>query len=169
MPAFDALYERMQSLPDGPEREALFLECKRLPLLDKVVVSIIDEAQPRWLSFMNNEHDLMERLPANFSTQAIPNNQLAPNLVKRGMQMHRGPLSDIAMMYFNMEDPVVGGYTPDKVALRRALSLAYDVEREVRLVRRGQAVPAQSPILPGTTGYDPAFRSEMSEHSVARA
>ena len=30
LPAFDALYERMQALPDGPERDALFLECKRL-------------------------------------------------------------------------------------------------------------------------------------------
>ena len=100
---------------------------------------------------------------------AVPNGRLAPNLAKRGVQLHRSLRSDCAMAYFNMDDPVVGGYTPDKVALRRALSLAYDVEREVRLVRRGQAVPAQSPILPGTTGYDPAFRSEMSEHNVARA
>ena len=38
-----------------------------------------------------------------------------------------------------------------------------DVEREIRLVRRDQAVPAQSPIAPGTWGYDPAFKSEMSE------
>jgi len=73
------------------------------------------------------------------------------------------------MAYFNMEDPVVGGYTPDKVALRRALSLCYDVQREIRLVRRGQAIPAQSPIVPGTTGYDPAYRSEVSEYDPARA
>ena len=25
--------------------------------------------------------------------------------------------------YFNMEDPVVGGYTPEKIALRRAISM----------------------------------------------
>jgi ABC-type transport system substrate-binding protein len=73
------------------------------------------------------------------------------------------------MAYFNMEDPVVGGYTPERVALRRALSLAYDVDREIRLVRRGQAVPAHSPILPGTSGYDPAFRSEMAEYNPAKA
>jgi ABC-type transport system substrate-binding protein len=28
--AFDALYDRMQVIPDGPEREALFLKAKRL-------------------------------------------------------------------------------------------------------------------------------------------
>ena len=68
-----------------------------------------------------------------------------------------------------MDDPVVGGLAPEKVALRRALSLAYDASREIRLVRRGQAVPAQSPVMPGTRGYDPAFRSSMSAYDPARA
>jgi ABC-type transport system substrate-binding protein len=36
-------------------------------------------------------------------------------------------------------------------------------------VRRGQAVPAQSLMPPAPGGYDPAFKSEMSEHSPARA
>ena len=39
----------------------------------------------------------------------------------------------------------------------------------MRLIRRGQAVPAQSPIVPGTTGYDPAFKSEMSDYDPGRA
>jgi ABC-type transport system substrate-binding protein len=64
---------------------------------------------------------------------------------------------------------VVGGYTPEKVALRRAISLAYDIDREIRLIRRGQAIPAQSPIVPHTSGYDPAFKCTMSEYDPARA
>jgi ABC-type transport system substrate-binding protein len=52
---------------------------------------------------------------------------------------------------------------------RRAIALAVDIDREIRLVRRGQAIPAQSPIGPETWGYDPTFRSEMSSYSVARA
>ena len=146
---------------------------RRLPMVDRVEVSIIEENQPQWLSFLNAEIDCLAAntgsVPLEFAMLAVPNGKLAPNLARRGVQLHRALRSDCGMMYFNMDDPVVGGYTPAKVALRRALSLAYDVEREVRLVRRGQAVPAQSPVLPGTTGYDPAFRSEMSEHSVARA
>jgi ABC-type transport system substrate-binding protein len=67
------------------------------------------------------------------------------------------------------EDPIVGGYTPDKVALRRAVSLAYDVAREVRLIRRGSAIPAQSPMVPFCSGYDPAFKSEMSDYDPARS
>ena len=142
---------------------------QRLPMIDRVEISIIEEAQPRWLSFLNREQDLMEGLPAEFSSLAIPNNKLAPNLARRGIQMVRVPRADVAMTYFGMENPVVGGYTPQKVALRRAIALAVDVEREIRLVRRGQAIPAQSIVGPLTFGFDPAFRSEMSEFSVARA
>ena len=36
-------------------------------------------------------------------------------------------------------------------------------------MRRGQAIPAQSPIGPGRAGYDPAFKSEMSEYNPAKA
>ena len=64
---------------------------------------------------------------------------------------------------------MLGGYTPERVALRRAIALGIDTEREIRLVRRGMAIPAQGPITPHTTGYDPNFKSEMSEYSPARA
>ena len=142
---------------------------RRLPMVDQVQIAVIEEPQPRWLSFLNDEQDLLEGVPAEFANIAIPNNQLAPNLAKRGIGMLRLPRADVAVTYFGMEHPVVGGYTPDKVALRRAIALAVDLDREIRLVRRGQAVPAQSPIAPGTWGYDPAFKSEMSEYNLARA
>jgi ABC-type transport system substrate-binding protein len=145
------------------------LKGKRLPLLDEVHIAIIEEAQPRWLSFLNREQDLMDQLPAEFAPQVVPNNKLAPNLAKQGMQVVRYPRADVSYSYFAMEHPVVGGYEPHKVALRRAISLAVDLEREVRLARRGQAIPSQATIGPGTSSYDPTFKSEMSEFSRARA
>jgi ABC-type transport system substrate-binding protein len=68
-----------------------------------------------------------------------------------------------------MEDPIVGGYTPDKVALRRAIGLSYNASEEIRLPRRNQAIPAQGPIQPTTFGYDPKFKTEMSEFNRAKA
>jgi ABC-type transport system substrate-binding protein len=64
---------------------------------------------------------------------------------------------------------VVGGYTPEKVALRRAISLGMDIDRQIRVARRGQAVAAQSIIVPHTTGYDPHFKSENGDFDPARA
>ena len=49
-----------------------------------------------------------------------------------------------------MEHPVVGGYTPDKVALRRAIALAYDVDEEIRLVRKARRCRRSAPIAPLT-------------------
>jgi ABC-type transport system substrate-binding protein len=70
---------------------------------------------------------------------------------------------------FNLDDPMVGGYAPAQVALRRAIALAYDSGEEIRSIRRGQAVPAQSQVPPHLSGYDPKFKSEMGEFSPARA
>ncbi len=64
---------------------------------------------------------------------------------------------------------MVGGYTPDKVALRRAIALAYSGGDEIRLPRRNQAITAQGPIPPMAFGYDPKFKTEMSEFNPAKA
>lgn len=161
-----------EEAPAGDERlQAVAREFKgrRLPLVDRVQISIVEEPQPRWLSFLNEEQDIAENVPAEFAGVAFPNNELAPNLAKRGVLMLRYPRSDVAVSYFGMEHPVVGGYEPHKVALRRAIALAVDVEREIRLVRGGQAIRAQSPIGPEAWGYDPAYKSEMGDYDPARA
>ena len=142
---------------------------KTLAQIDRVEVSIIDENQPRWLAFLNGEQDVIEEVPPEYADIAMPNATLAPNLAKRGIRMVRYQRADVSVSYFLMDHPVVGGYTPDKVALRRAIALAVDVDKEIRLVRKGQAIQAQGPIGPGTWGYDPALHTEMGEHNLPRA
>jgi ABC-type transport system substrate-binding protein len=142
---------------------------KKLPLLDRVEISIIEEAQPRWLSFLNKQHDYIDRLPPEFINVAMPGRRVAPNLAKQGVRGIVTLASDVTFTYFNMDDPVVGGLEPHKVALRRAIGLGVDIDREIRLLRRGMAIPAQSPVMPHLTGYDPAFKSEMSEYNPPRA
>jgi len=166
----EVIYDAEPSPGDAAAQAiAAKMKGRRLPMVDKVEISIIDDPQPRWLSYLNGEHDLMERLPENFATHAIPNNKLAPNLAKLGMQMERVPSSDIRMVYFSMLNPIVGGYTPEKVALRRAIGLAMDGEQEARLAMRGQAMVAQGFVMPNTSSYDPSFRSEMGTHDRAKA
>jgi ABC-type transport system substrate-binding protein len=154
---------------DAGQAIAQRLKGRRLPMIDRVEIAIIEEGQPRWLSFLNREFDLLWPVPSDVMPVAAPGNKLAPHLAKRGIEMQRIVNPDITLIYFNMEDPVVGGYTPDKVALRRALALAYDVGAEITKVRRGQGVPAQSVVIPHTSGYDPEYKSEGSDYSVARA
>jgi ABC-type transport system substrate-binding protein len=157
--------------PDDAEAQAILARMKghKLPMLDRVEISIIAEQQPRWLTFLNERSDLIEELPPEFISQAMPHGKVAPNLAKRGMQGYRIVRTDVAVTLYNMENPILGGYTPDRIALRRAINLAIDIDREIRLVRYGQAIPAQSPVMPNTDNYDPNYRSENSEYSPAKA
>ena len=141
---------------------------RRLPLNDGVEISVLEEGQARWLSFLNGQVDYV-RVPPEFGNYAAPTGVLAPNLAKRGIVARKYVNPDFTMSWWNMDDPLVGGYTPDKVALRRAIGLAYDTGREIRIVRRGQAVAAQAAMPPGTFGHDPGYRSDNSSHDPARA
>jgi ABC-type transport system substrate-binding protein len=144
------------------------LRGKRLPQLDRVEIYPIEEEQPRFLAFMGGEHDILQETPAAFIHQVVPNDRLAPNLAAAGVTAHRELAPSITYDMFNMENPLVGGYTPEKVALRRALVLGHDLPTEIAIVRKGQVMEAQSPIPPGVVGYDPAFTA-TEVYNPARA
>ena len=163
-------YDEEPSANDAPAQAiAARMAGRRLPLVDRVEISVIEEDQPRWLAFQQGALDVLE-LPEAFAALAVPNGRLAPYLERKGVQMDRlvAPTVSIAAV-FNCDDPLVGGYGAEKVALRRAIALAWDGDAEIRLLRNGQAHPAQGPIVPLTFGHDPAQVSEMSECDPAKA
>ncbi|MBB3284062.1 ABC transporter substrate-binding protein [Mitsuaria sp. BK037] len=170
-PGYRDVFYDAQPNPGDAEGQALLARFKgrRLPMIDAVEISIIEEGQPRWLSFLNREFDLLYLLPEEYAEVAAPHGRIAPNLQKQGIQLYSVLASDRTMYYFNMEDPTVGGYTPDKVALRRAIGLATDIATEITRTRRHQAVPAQSVVAPMTWGYDPDYKSENGDFDLARA
>lgn len=147
---------------------ASHLKGRALPLVDEVVVDIVEESQPRWLSFLQGGYDWL-LVPGPFRQLAAPGGRIAPYLAKRGIRLQAQVQPDMAMSFFFMQHPLVGGYTADKVALRRAIGLAFDNDAFRRDVHGGFGVFAQSTIPPGTSGFDADYRSEMSEFSPARA
>jgi ABC-type transport system substrate-binding protein len=170
-PGFREQHYDAEPNPDDAEGQALLRRFKgrRLPMIDRVEISIIEEPQPRWLSFLNGEQNFLWLLPNDFVAQAVPNGRLAPMLARKGIQAYTVPAADVYLLVYNMEHPVVGGNAPEKVALRRAMNLAYDIQREIRLVRRGLAVPAQTILPPLTQGYDAQVRTEATEYDPAKA
>ncbi len=89
------------------------LRGRRIPLVDRVEVTIIQEAQPRLLSFEQGALDHL-LVPTEYGSLVAPNGKLAPNLARRGVRLELTPLADLAMSSFNMDDPVVGGYYAGK-------------------------------------------------------
>jgi ABC-type transport system substrate-binding protein len=169
-PAYREMLYDARPADDDAEGQAVLKQLKgrRLPMVDRVEVSIIEEAQPRWLAFLNGQIDFTA-VPSEFVSIAMPGGQVAPNLARQGIRGRRTLLPNVALTYFNMDDPVVGGITPERVALRRAIALGMDVQREIDVVFRGQAVPAQGATMPHTSGYNPRFKSENSDFDPARA
>ena len=163
-----AVYEGTPADEPLAQSIAAGLKDRVLPLVDRVVVDIVEESQPRWLSFLNGGYHWL-RVPGPFRQLAAPNGKIAPYLAKRGVRLQPQLRADMAMSFFFMEHPLVGGYTPEKVALRRAIGLAFDGDAYTRHVHGGFGVPAQSTVPPFTSGYDPAYKSEMSEFNPARA
>jgi ABC-type transport system substrate-binding protein len=147
---------------------AASLQGRSLPLVDEVVLDVVEEDQPRWLTFLNGGYAWLA-VPGPYASIAAPNGVLAPFLAKKGVRLQSSLRPDMTMSFFFMEHPLVGGYTPDKVALRRAIGLAFDSNTYIRRVLGGLAIPAQSTVAPFTTGYDPAYKSEMSDFDPARA
>jgi ABC-type transport system substrate-binding protein len=170
-PDFREMLYDAEPAADDAEGQAILAKLKgrRLPMVDRVEISIIEEEQPRWLSFLNGSADLAYRVGYQFVASAMPNGKVAPHLAKRGIQGIRIVEPSIHLVLFNMEDATVGGYAPQNVALRRAIGLGWDVAAEIFHAWGGQGVIAQQPYLPFTSGYNATVRSEFGEYDPARA
>jgi len=170
-PDFREMLYDAEPAADDEEGQALAARFKgrRLPMVDRVEISIIEEEQPRWLAFVNNEADLEFEMGFQFIPQAMPNGRVAPHLAKHGIKGFQHLEPTVYMVMFNMDDPVVGGYGSVNIALRRAIGLAFDSRTEIAYAFNGQGTIAQTPLLPHTLAFDPTYRSEMSEYDPARA
>lgn len=161
---------------DDPRDQAIIahFKGKRLPQVGRIEVYPVEEEQPRWLAFLAGEYDYLRPIPTPFIDIAMPGGKLAPNLEKRGMFTRPDEIAWLTYTTFNMADTidgkpnVLGGYTPEKIALRRAISLAYPVADEIGIVEKNQAIKAWSPIAQGMAGFIDE-RTPTLDYNPARA
>ena len=142
---------------------------RRLPLVGNIDVSIIEEAQPRLLSFDSGHVDYLE-VPLSLASNILDGAALKPGFAKRGISLQRELTPSISMFYFNLDNPIVGGYTPDKLALRRAISMGFDRATAIAQLQNGQAIAANQPVPPPLYGHDPKYAAPYSyDARAARA
>jgi ABC-type transport system substrate-binding protein len=120
------------------------LRGRRVPLVDRVEVTIIQEAQPRLLSFEQGGLDHL-LVPIEYGTLVAPNGKLAPNLAARcAARCHAdGRSGDDSSTWRTAGRRLHAG----EGRLRRAISLAL-TKRLLRQVFKGYGVAGQSPIVP---------------------
>ena len=147
---------------------AAHLKGKRLPLIQRIEIDVIDEDQPRWLAFLGAEHDYIRPIPPPLADAAFPGGKLAPNLIRANITTTPDEGAWLTYTTFNMEDKTIGGYTPERIALRRAISMAFPIQAEVDIIEKGQAEVAWSPIARGMAGFVNE-KASFHEYNPARA
>lgn len=125
-----------------------------LPQVGLIELSVIEEMQPRILAFRRGELDIAMLRGSSVQT-LMRNDALDPALAARGVRSDTYHYTT-RMAMFNMEDPVVGGFAKERVALRRAIALSLDIDKMVTVVYGGQAAPASQLLARGAAGYDSA-------------
>ena len=168
-------YRETTYVPAGPIPPAFApvaaaLKGKRLPQAGRIEISVIEEGQARWLAFLRREIDFLDIVPVEFIPQALDaNGKLLPALAARGIAHDVLLRPNTWWVYFNMQDPVVGGYSLPKIALRRAIAMGYDNAEAIRVLLKGRAIPANGPIPPDIAGYDPSLRTDAQIYDPALA
>jgi len=168
-------FRPMTYTPAGPipatsQPAAAALKGRALPIAGRIEISVIEEGQARFLAFMNREIDLLDILPIEFTEQALDaNGGILPALAAKGIVHDVLLRPNTWWTYFNMKDPVVGGYTPEKIALRRAIGMGYNNDEAIRVLLKGRATPAKGPIPPDIAGYDPALKTAAQVYDPVAA
>ncbi|MHC4957878.1 MAG: ABC transporter substrate-binding protein [Planctomycetota bacterium] len=137
------------------EKAGLHLDAgKKLPFADRIDASFFTETQPRWLEFVSRNLDFTTVAAENFGEAFIKRTRkLRRRWRDKGVTAHEISQLDFIYRGFNMEDPVVGGYTDEKRALRRAIHLAMDLEEFNDAFYNSTCVVYDGPIPPGLVGH----------------
>ena len=132
---------------------------KRLPQVGRVEISIIEEPNPALLGFNAGDLDYFN-LPRDHARKAVDAaGKLLPVYAKDGVVLQRAFEAGLGWFtYFDMKDPVVGGYTPEKIALRRAVLMAFDVPGMIDVALQGQGAIATQLIPPDVPGHNPQIK-----------
>jgi oligopeptide transport system substrate-binding protein len=151
---------------------------KPLPFIDEVRLPLIEEAQPAILSFQKGELDMVGIDKDNFSKfMKAENGQivLLPEW-KDKISMYAIPGMSMENFKFNMKDPLVGGDTPQKKALRQAIAYALNVQGYVDLMMNGRALVLKTIVphpIKGSEWSQPADyytqNKEMAKQKLAEA
>jgi len=169
-PDFPAFVWDFEASPgdEADQQVARQMRGRKMPQIGKVDISIIEEPQSAWLAFSSKSIDAIG-VPPPFIEKALDTNQrLLEAWREQGVGMYRSVEPDIRYQFFNLKDPVIGGYTKEKIALRRAIIMGYDVDEEIRVIRKNQAVKAEQMVSPVIPGHDPGYRS-MVRHDPGLA
>ena len=127
---------------------------QNVPFIDRMEFTMFVEDQPMWLQFDAGNLGYIE-VPADYFELAFDKRtkQLKPELAAKGVSAHADALLDFIFNGFNMQDPVLGGLTPEGRAVRQAITLAIDLNEINEAFYNGINIIYDGPIPPALDGH----------------
>ena len=129
---------------------------RTLPQIGEVDIALIDEPSVRVLEFERGNLDYIT-LESDIANRLLAGTALRPDLAARGVTHFATSEPFVFFIYFNVEDPVVGGMERENIALRRAMMLGFDAKAAIDVLAGGQALPANQLVPPGVGGHDARY------------
>ncbi len=153
-------------MPGDKEQGLLADAGKSLPLTPKIVFNIIKEGVTSWNLFQQGYLDAAGVSNSNYQQVVSKAGTLSDDMKRRGIKLRKDTQVNINYLAFNMADPVLGGYTPEKKKLRQAISLSIDGQAFIDLFNQGNGKVAQFIIPPGVFGFDPSYKNPYRQYDA---
>lgn len=140
---------------------------RRLPAAERLEFSSTPEAAAELMAVRAGELDLIQLNQPELATR---DGTLRQELAKDGLVLVRNPVPLTVLSFLSMRDPVVGGNSQERIALRRAIYMAFDDREWIRLLDGGLSSVRQQVVPPGVEGYIDGYRNpNMFDPGAANA
>ncbi len=161
---------RSEKIPEQlPENlQELYKDCigKKIPLVDKIITYIIKDPVLRWNKFIEGDLCIINLNSNSHITKVINENQnLIPELSKRGFYLINKPEYSTYYLGFNHTQKPF----KNNLALRRAISLAFDSVEFNKLFFRNLHEISQSLIPKGMHGFKLDYMNPYCIYDLERA
>jgi len=127
---------------------------RRIPMVDRILMMIVQEDPPRWFLFMKGKIDVSGIPKDNFNEAIDQRGGLTRQMQRRNIHLRVFRDPSTYWLGFNMADELLGKNKP----LRQAINCAVDREKYIELFTNNRGEAACGFIPPLMKSYDPRIK-----------
>lgn len=168
-PTYRDMFFPEEHMPEDEEHGLHLAAGKKLPILDTIHISFLEQDQPMWLHFRARDFDYAqvpdENMPQVFSKRSVNGRKtivMKPRWRDQGIRYQPVPLLDFIFIGFNMDDKLVGGDSKKNKQLRQAICSALDWDERNQTFYFGLNVVYDGVIPPLLEGHPEDGQSDAS-------
>lgn len=154
---------RRELYPSAGDRYAntqdlLTSSTERLPFLDSVTFTVLEDEAKRWEGFLSGELDILS-VPKKFLVNITQGDSaMGEELKDRGIKIKHFSSISSRWLGFNMRDEVLG----QNLNLRKAIAHAIDFDSYIEVMSNNTNLRANSIFNPSIPGYSPSHQMSYS-------